>query len=182
MGSTSGSPEITEKSNAIASDTRNRSSLLSMGRPKKSCAPSPVQKIAEGKKRKYRRGDQLSPRKKDGVRRPLYDINEKKVSIRKVAKGGIDYLTSSFTGDFLEQWTLTKVWDMILYSVQRKKKLWRYGRNGPCEFLDFVKGIVDKEKRKTPFKDGRPGFGWYVAFKNRNSHIITTKPPFFVYP
>ncbi|XP_052233020.1 uncharacterized protein LOC127845885 [Dreissena polymorpha] len=41
-----------------------------------------------------------------------------------------------------------------------------------CEFLDFVHDVVKREKRKTPFTDGRPGYSWYIAFMNRNSHII----------
>ena len=40
-----------------------------------------------------------------------------------------------------------------------------------CEFLDFVQDTVKREKRKTPFKDGRPGKKWYYAFLNRNRHI-----------
>ena len=155
-----------------------------MGRPRKSCAPSPVQKIAKGVKRKYRRGNQLSPGKKDGVRRALYDIKEKKVSIRKAANEyGLSYgfLHRRLSGAVDIDKGMGR--DPIFSAAEEEAMaLWlsEMAERGmglrPCEFLDFVKGIVDKEKRKTPFKDGRPGFGWYIAFKNRNSHIIATKP------
>jgi hypothetical protein len=46
----------------------------------------------------------------------------------------------------------------------------------PCEFLDFIEGLVKKEHRKTPFNDGRPGFGWYTAFMSRNKSIVSLKP------
>ena len=42
----------------------------------------------------------------------------------------------------------------------------------PAEFLDFMEGIVRKDKRKTLFKDGRPGYEWYYAFMARNSHMV----------
>lgn len=40
------------------------------------------------------------------------------------------------------------------------------------EFLDFVQNVVNKEKRITPFKNGRPSHDWYRAFMARNNHII----------
>lgn len=43
------------------------------------------------------------------------------------------------------------------------------------EFLDFVQGVVKKEGRQTPFKDGRPSEQWYKGFKLRNAHIIYTR-------
>lgn len=42
----------------------------------------------------------------------------------------------------------------------------------PYEFMDFVQEIVQKENRKTPFKDGRPGYDWYCAFLERNKQIV----------
>ncbi|KAJ8311780.1 hypothetical protein KUTeg_010661 [Tegillarca granosa] len=44
------------------------------------------------------------------------------------------------------------------------------------EIQDFVQSVVVKETRKTPFKDGRPGYDWYHAFMERNAHIV--KPTF----
>ncbi|WAR05055.1 hypothetical protein MAR_020424 [Mya arenaria] len=38
---------------------------------------------------------------------------------------------------------------------------------GICEFLDFLQGVIKREKRKVPFKDGRPGKKWYYSFINR---------------
>ena len=43
------------------------------------------------------------------------------------------------------------------------------------EFLDFVEDIVKREKRNTPFKNGRPGKKWYYAFMQRNKHIISSR-------
>lgn len=155
-----------------------------MGRSRKTSAPSPAQKTAQGVKRKYQRGNRLSPGKRDGVRRALYDIKERKVSIRKAAK---EY---NLSYGFLHR-RLSGAVDIYkgmgpdpIFSAAEEEAMAKWlsemAERGlglrPCEFLDFVKEIVIKEKRKTPFKDGRPGFGWYIAFKNRNSHIITTKP------
>ena len=43
----------------------------------------------------------------------------------------------------------------------------------PYEFFDMVELIVKKEKRNTPFKDGRPGYDWYRSFLQRNASIIS---------
>ncbi|WAR05559.1 hypothetical protein MAR_020928 [Mya arenaria] len=43
-------------------------------------------------------------------------------------------------------------------------------------FLDFIQSIVINEQRKTPFKDERPGFGWYTSFMSRNKHLVSLKP------
>ncbi|XP_045177895.2 jerky protein homolog-like [Mercenaria mercenaria] len=43
---------------------------------------------------------------------------------------------------------------------------------GPAEFLDFVQGVVKKEKRKTDFINDRPSYTWYYSFMARNSHLI----------
>ncbi|KAH3791351.1 hypothetical protein DPMN_144835 [Dreissena polymorpha] len=43
------------------------------------------------------------------------------------------------------------------------------------EFLDFIQDVVNKEKRKPPFKDGTPGETWYYAFMRRNAHIISSR-------
>ncbi|WAR03996.1 hypothetical protein MAR_010554 [Mya arenaria] len=42
----------------------------------------------------------------------------------------------------------------------------------PTEFLDFVQEVVNKDKRKTPFVNFRPGYDRYYAFMRRNRHII----------
>ena len=42
------------------------------------------------------------------------------------------------------------------------------------EFLAFVQKHIQKDNRKTPFKDGTPTFYWYKAFLARNSHILDT--------
>ena len=155
-----------------------------MGRSRKSNAPSPAQTVAKGVKRKYKRGNQLSPGKRDGVRRALYEIKGKKVSIRKAAtQYGLSYgfLHRRLSGAVDIDKGMGR--DPIFSAAEEEAMaVWlsEMAERGlglrPCEFLDFVKEIVIKEKRKTPFTDCRPGFGWYVAFKNRNSHIITTKP------
>ena len=42
----------------------------------------------------------------------------------------------------------------------------------PREFLDFVQKIINQDKRKNCFQDGRPGRDWYRKFMARNSHIV----------
>ena len=42
----------------------------------------------------------------------------------------------------------------------------------PGDFLDLIEDIVKKEKRQTPFTDGRPSYEWYKNFMERNKDII----------
>ena len=42
----------------------------------------------------------------------------------------------------------------------------------PREFLDFVQKVINQDKRKTCFQDGRPGRDWYRKFMTRNAHIV----------
>ena len=42
----------------------------------------------------------------------------------------------------------------------------------PGEFLDFIKRVVDREGRLTPFTDGRPGYAWYRSFMARNACAV----------
>lgn len=47
----------------------------------------------------------------------------------------------------------------------------------PNELLDVVQKIIKDEKRKTPFKNDRPGKKWYYAFLNRNKGLLTLRTP-----
>ena len=38
----------------------------------------------------------------------------------------------------------------------------------PGEFLDFIQRLIQKEKRKTPFKNDRSSYKWYHKFMERN--------------
>ena len=40
-----------------------------------------------------------------------------------------------------------------------------------AEFLDSVKRFLDKDNRKTPFKDNRPGRKWFRSFIKRNPQV-----------
>ena len=40
-----------------------------------------------------------------------------------------------------------------------------------AEFLDSVKIFLDKDNRKTPFKENRPGRRWFRSFIKRNPQV-----------
>ncbi|KAK3086373.1 hypothetical protein FSP39_017497 [Pinctada imbricata] len=42
----------------------------------------------------------------------------------------------------------------------------------PKKFLEFIQTILNKDKRKNPFKDNLPGYDWYYAFMARNGGIV----------
>jgi hypothetical protein len=45
----------------------------------------------------------------------------------------------------------------------------------PGEVLDFVESIINKEKRQTSFKSGRPSHDWLYAFMAINSAILQVR-------
>jgi hypothetical protein len=45
----------------------------------------------------------------------------------------------------------------------------------PGEFLDVVQDIVLKERRKTPFTNGRPSYDWYRNFMARHKNILSVR-------
>ena len=38
----------------------------------------------------------------------------------------------------------------------------------PADVMDLVQNFLSKEKRKTPFKNNRPGYTWYYNFMSRH--------------
>ena len=143
---------------------------------------SPAQKSAKEIKKKYR-GKRMSPDKKMRVRRALYNVCNTDLTLRKAASDyGLSYgfLYRRYSGEV----DIEKLKGPNTIFTQQEEEgmaLWlsEMAKRGmglrTCEFLDFVQEIVKKEHRKTPFKDGRPGYHWYVAFRNRNSHIIAPR-------
>ncbi|XP_052219882.1 uncharacterized protein LOC127837083 isoform X2 [Dreissena polymorpha] len=153
--------------------------------PKKrpSLVSSPAQSEAKKISKKYL-GNRMSPGKKQRVRRALYSLTvSKDVSLRKAAldddlsysmlyrrwKGEVDIFKLNGPSSIFNEAEEEKMARWLSEMAQRGMGL------RMVEFLDFVESVVKKEKRKTPFKDGRPGKTWYYAFMRRNAHIISSR-------
>ncbi|WAQ99701.1 JERKL-like protein, partial [Mya arenaria] len=140
---------------------------------------SPAQKSAKAIAKKYR-GKKMTPEKAANVRRALYSVCNEKLSLRKAAREyGVSYgfLYRRYSGEVdIEK---IKGLETVFSSAEEKsmaKWLSEMAQRGMglrvCEFLDFVQDIVQKENRQTPFKDGRPSYQRFTAFKHRNGNII----------
>lgn len=149
-----------------------------MGPKRRQPVLSPAQSAAKKLKSRY-----ISPRKSQRVRRALYAVSEKKVSIRKAAEEfdlSFGYLYRRLSGEVdLESrngpktvFTTAEETAMATWLKEMSERGMGLQR---FEFLDFVQNLVVKEGRKTPFKEGRPSHEWYRAFLSRNSHIIQTR-------
>ena len=145
---------------------------------------SPAMKQARAISQKYKRGKRMSPDKSQRVRRALYDVSKNKMSLRKASReydlpysflqrrssGEVD--VNSINGPSA---VFTRAEEEAFAKWLSEMALRGMGLR-PCEFLDFIQILVKKENRKTPFKDGRPGFGWYTSFMSRNKTLVSLKP------
>ncbi|WAR25177.1 JERKL-like protein [Mya arenaria] len=157
-------------------------STINMGPKRRGAASScssPAQKSAKAIAKKYR-GKKMTPEKAANVRRVLYSVCNEKLSLRKAAREyGVSYgfLYRRYSGEVdIEK---IKGPETVFSSAEEKSMaewLSEMAQRGMglrvCEFLDFVQDIVKKENRQTPFKDGRPSYQWFTAFKHRNGNII----------
>ena len=146
-----------------------------MGKPRRKLSESPAVKVASGIRKKY-----LSPGKLSRARRALLAIEHEKVSIKKAAEKfdlSYGYLYRRWSGEV--DVDKRKGPSPVLSKAEEEsmaKWLKEMSERGmglkPYEFMDFVQEFVKKDKRKTPFKDGRPGYDWYYAFLKRNENIV----------
>jgi hypothetical protein len=134
-----------------------------MGRTRsiRSTKASPAAKAAQSVSKKYKK---KSPFKGERVRRALYDVKTKKVSITQSAKShGLSYgfLWRRIFGEVEIE---SRNGPPTVFSREEEEAMANYlsemAERGmglmPNEFLDFVESVVKREKRKTPFKDNRP--------------------------
>ncbi|KAH3820405.1 hypothetical protein DPMN_122151 [Dreissena polymorpha] len=141
---------------------------------------SPAQKSAKAVSNKYKlKGKRMSPRKTMAVRRALYSVCNESMSLRKAAREcnlSYSFLQRRYSGET----DIDKVkGPATIFTKEEEENMasWlsEMAQRGmglrTCEFLDFVQDVVKREKRKTPFTDGRPGYSWYIAFMNRNSNL-----------
>ena len=146
-----------------------------MGKPRRKLSESPAVKVASGIRKKY-----LSPGKLSHARRALLAIEHEKVSIKKAAEKfdlSYGYLYRRWSGevDVDKRKGPSPVFSKAEEESMAKwlKEMSERGMGlKPYEFMDFVQEFVKKDKRKTPFKDGRPGYDWYYAFLKRNENIV----------
>lgn len=148
-----------------------------MGRKKKQ---SPAVKKASEVTKKYKCGFPMSPNRGKRVRRALYEVKTKKVSIRAAAKNfdlSYGFLQRRLTGmvDIDKRKGPPPVFNQKEEEAMAKW-LSEMAERGmglkPGEFLNFVANILNKEKRQTPFKNQRPGYDWYYGFMARNASIV----------
>lgn len=131
-------------------------------------------------KKKY--GKRMSPSKKERLRKALFSVS-KGETLRKAAKENsltYSFLHRRYSGE-VDMYNINGPDTVFSEAEEEKMAEWlsEMAQRGvglrPFEFLDFVQSVVKKEKRVTPFKDGRPGKKWYAAFLNRNKHIISPR-------
>ncbi|XP_060563977.1 jerky protein-like [Ruditapes philippinarum] len=149
--------------------------------PKHKGPGTPTQKKAKTILKKY--GRRMTPDKRQRLRKALFSVSKEGKSLRKAAE------ENSLTYSFLYRRYSGKV-DLFkckgpnsVFTEAEEEKMAEWlsemAQRGlglkPCEFLDFLEDVVKREKRKTPFKSGRPGKKWYYAFLNRNKHIISSR-------
>ena len=145
---------------------------------------SPAVKQAKAISQKYKRGKRMSPGKSERVRRALYDVSKNKLSLRKASREydlPYSFLQRRSSGE-VEIESINGPSSVFSQAEEEAFANWlsEMALRGmglrPCEFLDFIQGLVKKEQRKTPFNDGRPGFGWYTSFMSRNKSLVSLKP------
>ena len=149
--------------------------------PKRKPPSTPTQRKAKTIKKKY--GKRMTPEKKQRLRRALFSVSSGAKTLRKAAEEnalsyGFLYRRHSGEVDLFKCRGPTTIFSES-EEVKMAEWLSEMAQRGfglrMCEFLDFVQDIVKREKRTTPFKDGRPGKKWYYAFLNRNRHIISPR-------
>lgn len=148
---------------------------MGKARKKITTTHSPGVSSAKKIKKKY-----FSPGKPSRARKALLAIEKDKVSIKKAAENfnlSYGYLYRRWSGevDVNKRKGPCPVFNKSEEEAMANwlKEMSERGMGlKPYEFMDFVQGIVQKESRKTPFKDGRPGYDWYYAFLERNKHIV----------
>ncbi|KAJ8299458.1 hypothetical protein KUTeg_023518 [Tegillarca granosa] len=126
--------------------------------------------------------DKNSPQvdRKTRTRRALYDVETKKVSIRRASIDhnlSYSYLYRRVSGETAVN--ATNGPDTV-FSRQEKTEFAMYfsemAKRGmglrPGELLDLLQDIVRKENRKTPFTNDRPSYEWYKKFIDRNKDIV----------
>lgn len=145
---------------------------------------SPAMKQSKLITQKYKRCRRMSPGKSDRVWRALYDVSENKKSLRKASKEynvSYSFLQRRYPGE-VELDSINGPSSVFSQSEEEALANWlsEMALRGmglrPCEFMDFIQTLVKKEQRETPFRDDRPGFGWYTSFMLRNKHLVSLKP------
>lgn len=148
---------------------------------KRGLSNTPTQQSAKKICKKY--GKRMTPQKRQRVRRALYDVSANKSSIRQAAEENelpYSFLQRRVSGK-VSQFSINGPPTVFSEVEELAMANWlsEMSQRGMglkmCEFLDFVQSVVKKEKRQTPFKNGRPGKKWYYSFLKRNSNIISSR-------
>ncbi|WAQ98492.1 JERKL-like protein [Mya arenaria] len=145
---------------------------------------SPEVKQTKVISQKCKRGKRMSPGKSERVRKALFDVCKNTMSLRKASREydlSYSFLQRRCSGE-VDIDSINGPSSVFTQAEEEAFAVWlsEMALRGmglrPCEFLDFIQSIVVKEQRKTPFKDDRPGFGWYTSFMSRNKHLVSLKP------
>lgn len=153
-----------------------------MGRRKQVAKTQVINQTIQGKVKKRKKVYPKSPEpsRRTRARRALYEINQNKVSLRNAAKIynlSYGYLHRRVSGELDVD---KRKGPATVFTAEEEEAMAHWlsemAERGmglkPVEFLDFIEGIVKKENRSTPFKNGRPGHDWYYSFMARNSAIV----------
>jgi hypothetical protein len=162
-----------------ARDARPSSSHQTVGVARQ----SPAQQKASAVKRKYQKGYKLSPGKGQRVRKALFEVRSRNVSIRQAARdnqlsfsyiqrraeGGVEVDSRCGPEPFFQ------AHEESAFATYLSEMALRGMGLTPGEFLDLIQTYLRREKRTNPFTDDRPGYGWYYAFMARNAAVLETR-------
>ena len=139
--------------------------------PKKNSSQSnksPAAQKAKGIVKKYAKGYRASPSRPSRVKKALFQVKEKNVSIRNAAQENnlsYGFLHRRLTGAVSPSSRngpkpfLPKEEEEMLAKYISEMAIRGMGFY-PGEILDLVQSFLKKEKRPNPFKDDRPGYRW----------------------
>ena len=136
---------------------------------------SPVVTSAKKVKKKYSKGFPITPSKSIKTKRALFEVSDGQSIMQSAKKYGLSYwyLHRRVTGvvehdkrngpePFLSADEEETIANYISEMAQRGMGLRR------ADILNLVQTFLQKEKRKNPFKDSRPGKRWYYLFLHRH--------------
>lgn len=139
-----------------------------------------ARKISEKRPQRLRGGYPLSPGRGTRVRKALFEVQQKKLSLRDASKQygfSFGFLQRRLSGEVEvdkrkgPRPVFNKEEEVAMATWLREMAERGMGLK-PQEFLDFVQGVVRKEGKPNNFKDGRPGHDWYYAFMARNAEVV----------
>lgn len=147
--------------------------IFSRMKPKKN-PKSPAQKTASKIKKRYSKGYVKTPTKVQRAKRALLEVT-KGLALHKAAEKydlSYSYLQRRASGSV----PITARQGPSPFLSNEEENAHEMAMRGmglrPADVMKLVQNFVNREKRKTPFKNNRPGYTWYYGFISRHAQKI----------